>query len=295
MTESGAPLDVQTEAIRIQHVLDDTLDRNAGRTEAERAEALALALRDEMDALPAAARAAVLAALDALHPEEIVRIVAPEGPSVRERELEDEVAALRAQLAARPEAPAVRPAADPLGRRLLQTLLGSGGDASAVLDDAGSEPRVVGVVEALVEFAETVGRSILGLTADPDRTMAGRIRGMLVSELEGRAPAGGLATQLKALQRDIGNQILAFREGSQKGAQDLLKRLAPDVLEAQYASKQRGVLLKVGYFKDLWELFSATHDELKRADDVYDEFFERPYLAALQRARRRAPERRGKG
>jgi hypothetical protein len=103
-----------------------------------------------------------------------------------------------------------------------------------------------------------------------------------------------LATQLKAVQRDIGNQMLAFREGSQKGAQDLLKRLAPDVLEAQCATKQRGVVFKVGYYKDMWELFRATHDELRRADDVYDEFFDRPYRAALQRAGRRVPERRGK-
>jgi len=60
------PSDVQAEALRLQRLLDETLDRHVGRPEAERIDAVVQALRGELGATPAATRAGLLAELRAL-------------------------------------------------------------------------------------------------------------------------------------------------------------------------------------------------------------------------------------
>src|SRR5262245_5240501 len=97
--------DCQAIGVRIQRLLDETLDRHAAGSEAERAQALRDPLRVELGALPAAERAPVLATLRALHPD-IAPAGAPvaRGPSLREVELETEVERLRAALAEHAEA-----------------------------------------------------------------------------------------------------------------------------------------------------------------------------------------------
>jgi hypothetical protein len=60
--------ETQATALRIQRALEETLDRHAGGPEAERLDALVRDLREELRALPAAERGAVLHALRALQP-----------------------------------------------------------------------------------------------------------------------------------------------------------------------------------------------------------------------------------
>src|SRR5262245_34825992 len=95
--------DTQAEAVRVQRVLEETLDRYAGRSEAQRIEALVDALRAELGTRPAAARAPLLAALRSFTPPEAA--VAPTVPTAAVRELEAEVERLRRDLAAREAAP----------------------------------------------------------------------------------------------------------------------------------------------------------------------------------------------
>src|SRR4029453_17648955 len=93
--------DCQAIGVRIQRLLDETLDRHAAGSEAEPAPALADTLPVELSGAPPAERAPVLATLRALHPD-VAPAGAPaaRGPSLREGELGNEGGGLGASVAA---------------------------------------------------------------------------------------------------------------------------------------------------------------------------------------------------
>jgi hypothetical protein len=278
--------DCQAIAVRIQRLLDETLDRHAGGSEAERAQALADTLRIELSALPIAERAPVLATLRALHPDVAPPGVQPgRGPSLREVELEAEVERLRAALAARPE-PSPAPVAAAPGeteRALVAALAGSGADVEALLADPALPARATAVARALMEFAERLGRVFLGATADADRTMAGRVRGLAVDVVRGRADPDALAESLERISRQIGGQLLAFREACEAGARDLLKQIAPAAIEAEAGRTTSGVSRRLFFYKECWELLAQRHEALRTSDELFELYFNGAYRGALLR------------
>ena len=279
--------DCQAIAVRIQRLLDETLDRHAGGSEAERAQALADTLRTELGALPAAERAPVLATLRALHPDVEPTGARPvRGPSVREIELEGEVERLQAKLAARADAPAAPVATAAPGeteRALVVALAGPGADVEALLADPALAARASAVARALMEFAERLGRVFLGATADADRTMAGRVRGLAVDVVRGRADADALGESLERISRQIGGQLLAFREACEAGARDLLKQIAPAALEAEAGRSASGVGRRLFFYKECWELLVQRHEALRGSDELFEVYFNGAYRGALLR------------
>ncbi len=285
--------DCQAIAVRIQRLLDETLDRHTGGSEDERAQALADALRTEMGAVPAADRAAVLATLRALHPDvEPAGPRAARGPSVREVELEGEVERLRAELAARAATP-VGAAPGATERELLAALAGRGADVEALLADPAVAERAAAVARALMEFAERLGRVFLGATADADRTMAGRVRGLAVDVVRGRASADALGESLERISRQIGGQLLAFREACEAGARDLLKQIAPAALEAEAGRNASGVSRRLFFYKECWELLAHRHEALRASDELFEIYFNGAYRGALLRQAQGGDRERG--
>ncbi len=285
----------QAIAVRVQRLLDETLDRHAGGAEAERLQALVDVLRTELSAVPAAERGAVVAALQALHPEPTERAATPAvgASTVRERELEAEVERLRAALAAAPApAPVAIAAAGDTERALVAALAGSGADLDALVADPALAARVTAAARALTEFAEMMGRVFLGATADADRTMAGRVRGLAADVVRGRAQPEALADALEGIGAQIGGQLVAFREACEAGARDLLKQLAPAAIEAEAGRASSGMGRRLFFHKECWELLARRHEALRASDELFEVYFNGAYRGALlrQAARRSARE-----
>src|SRR5262249_44758869 len=145
--------------------------------EAERADALTEVLAAEIASRPEDIRGGVLAALASLYPLEPV--AASGSLAARLAELEGEVMRLQTDLAAAratlaPAPPPASSAVDAAG--IVEALLGS-----AERSDA-TEERLTTVIHVLVAFADNLGRTFLGATADPGETMAGRIRALIADE-----------------------------------------------------------------------------------------------------------------
>ena len=101
--------EVQREALRVQRLLEETLDRHAGRSEGERVDALVEAIRSELAALPSSAdRRALVAELRGVvgGSEPTGSGAAPADPA-----LLAEIDRLRAALAEREAGGVARPAA----------------------------------------------------------------------------------------------------------------------------------------------------------------------------------------
>src|SRR5262245_15007487 len=231
MSDSN-PAETQVDAIRIQSVLDATLDHVTGRTEAERAEALARTLSAELTALPLPRRPEVLRALVALNPNESTGSGSG-GAARRVRELEAELEEMQAELerrAAAPAEPAPRDHTGGVGGRVLDVLVGGRGDGAAPPADASAEERAVGLVRELVSFAVTMLRAG---AATPDRTTAGRFEGMLAGEVLGRVAEGTVAGELEQVRRQFGAQMSAFVAACERGFKEALKPLSPAVIEAE--------------------------------------------------------------
>jgi hypothetical protein len=276
--------DCQAIAVRIQRLLDETLDRHAGGSEAERAQALADSLRTEFRAVPAAERGPVLAALRALHPDVEPPGARPvRGPSAREIELEGEVERLEAALAARPEPPVATASPGETERALVAALAGAGADVEALLADPALAARAAAVARGLMEFAERLGRVFLGATADADRTMAGRVRGLAVDVVRGRAEPEVLADALERISRQIGGQLLAFREACEAGARDLLRQIAPAAIEAEAGRAASGVGRRLFFYKECWDLLAQRHEALRASDELFEVYFNGAYRGALLR------------
>jgi hypothetical protein len=124
--------------------------------------------------------------------------------------------------------------------------------------------------------------------------MAGRVQTILAEELLGKAPAGTVEAMLSQLERQVGGQILAFREACDNGAQNLLRQVAPAAITAASA-RERVTLLgrQPFYYRENWERFEKKHEELRTADNLYETYFDGAYRNALLRASRPAPERKG--
>jgi hypothetical protein len=292
--------DCQAIAVRIQRLLDETLDRHAGGSEAQRGQALLDTLRAELNAVPAADRGPVLAALRALHPDVEAPGArparGPSGPSLRELELEADVARLQAELDARPAAPPA-PVSGPgeSERALVAALAGSGANVDALLADPALAARVTEVARALMEFAERLGRVFLGATAEADRTMAGRVRGLASDVVRGRADAELLGDALEHISRQIGGQLMAFREACEAGARDLLRQIAPAALEAEAGRASSGMSRRIFFYKECWELFSQRHEALRASDELFEVYFNGAYRGALLRQAQRGAAGRERG
>lgn len=278
----ASPPEIEAAALRIEQVLQETLDRYVGGDGAARGEAIFQALRAELRALPADARGGVLAALQALHPVDVVVPATPAGPSVREGELEAEVERLRAQVATHTAAPA------PSGRlaeRVARALLGSARDVGRFLAQGGAaEDRLVEAIEALVGFAGQLGRVYGGATADSDRTMAGRFEGLLADAVEGRRSAPVLRDLFDGMYQQIGRQILAFREACETGTRNFLKQISPGAIEADSAKGATQVGGRRPFFyRECWEYFEKRYEELRMADHLYESYFDGAFRSALLR------------
>jgi hypothetical protein len=290
-------LDMQAEATRVQRVLEAALDRHAGRGEEERAEALARTLRAELSGLPAERRGPILEALLALYPA--APAAPPAGDRDAERRLEREVEALQAALAAAraapPEAPAPAAAAGALAEAVVRVLVGTSRDPKALLaGGAVTEERLVGLLRVLVAFVAEISRTYLGATADPDKTMAGHLQSVLADELQGRRQAGSLEALLEQLRRQLGGQLVAFREACESGAQNLLRQLTPSAIAD--GSGSEGVRIfgsRPFYHRECWERFEARWEELRKADNLYETYFDGAFRRTQLRAR--GAERTPKG
>src|SRR5262245_29037498 len=274
------PSDCQAIAVRIQRLLDEALDRHASGSEAERVQALVDTLRVELRGLPAADRAPTLTALRALNPDvDLPGPRAPQGPSARELDLEAEVERLRAVLA-EPVAPPTTPPAGATERALVLALAGSGKDIDALLADPA---LAASVASALVDFTERLGRVFLGATADADRTMAGRVRGLVADVVRGRAESDALTDAFERIFRQIGGQLLAFREACEAGARDLLKQLGPAAIEAEAARAGTGVGRRFFFYQECWALLMQRHEALRASDELFATYFNGAYRGALLR------------
>jgi len=280
------PSDCQAIAVRIQRLLDEALDRHASGSEAERVQALVDTLRVELRGLPATDRAPTLTALRALNPDvDLPGPRASQGPSARELDLEAEVERLRAALAepvAQPAPPATLPAGA-TERALVLALAGPQQDVDALLADPALAARAASVAKALVDFTERLGRVFLGATVDPDHTMAGRVRGLVGDVIRGRAEAEALTDAFERIFRQIGGQLMAFREACEAGARDLLKQLGPAAIEAEAARAGTGVGRRFFFYKECWELLAQRHEALRGSDELFETYFNGAYRGALLR------------
>lgn len=281
----------QSHAARIQAALEATLDRHAAGDDDARADALAGVLREQLRALPAAARADVVAALRALQP------AAPPGAAPPDRAALEAMEALRAEVAALRGAPAGAPATpvarapEGLARDVAGLLLGSRHDPDAFLAETpDAEARLLHLVRALFDFAESLGRVYLGATADADRTMAGRLAGSLGDALA--ADAGDAAAPLDVLKQRIGGQLVAFREACEVGARQLLRQLDPAAIEAEAAKGATAILgRKLFLERECWEAYQRRHAELRDAEQLYATFFDGAFRRALLRREPADPAR----
>jgi hypothetical protein len=269
-------------AVRIQRLLDETLDRHASGSEGERVQALVDTLRAELRNVSVTDRAPTLAALRALNPEpELFSPRAPQAPTLRELELEAEVEQLRAALVEHPPASTATPGETE--RALVRALVGSGRDLDELLVDPAMASRAASVARSLVEFTERLGRVFLGAIAETDHTMAGRIRGLVTDVVLRRAEPDVLTDAFESVFRQIGGQILAFREACETGARDLLKQLGPAAIEAEVARAGTGVGRRLFFHKECWELFGQRHEVLRSSDELFETYFNGPYRGALLR------------
>jgi hypothetical protein len=275
--------DCQAIAVRIQRLLDEALDRHASGSEVERVQALVDTLRMELRGLPATDRAPTLTALRSLNPDvDLPGPRAPQAPSARELDLEAEVERLRAVLA-EPAAPPATPPPGATERAIVLALAGPGKDVDALLADPALTARAASVASALVDFTERLGRAFLGATADADRTMAGRVRGLVGDVVRGRTEPDALTDAFERIFRQIGGQLLAFREACEAGARDLLKQLGPGAIEAEAARAGTGVGRRFFFHKECWELLVQRHETLRGSDELFETYFNGAYRRALLR------------
>jgi hypothetical protein len=258
---------VEAQLIRVQRVLDEALDRFVGRDEAERVDGLAAALHAELVALPPSARDPLLAALAAAHPAPVA-VAAPAADGGERRRLEQENARLREALAAAQARVPDAPTADPTAAEVVKILVGPARRPGAARPP-GSEERALAVLRALVEFLASVARTYLGVGLDADRTMAGHFHAVVADEIEGKRPAGTVKKLLDQMRFQMGNQVLAFRGACDTGARELLRQLDPEAIAAEADTSRR--FFAQGKY---WEAFQARYQELQRADDLFQVYFE---------------------
>jgi hypothetical protein len=292
MSEPSSP-DVQTDVLRVQRILEEALDRHADQSEAARAEALTRTLRAEVAALASASRGPVLAALAALYPEEPAITVGPAASDGQAtRRLEEEVQRLREALAAAQATPATpspapAPPSGPLLGELAKVIVGSSRRA-ALAGTPGAEERMLGVIRALLDLAAGLARGYLSVGLEADKTMAGHLQMVMADEVEGKRPAGSVKALLEQMRQQIGIQVLAFRRACDVGARELLRQLAPGSLAAA-AGKSR-----LFYYKECWDAFEARYEELRRADNIFETYFDvafqREMRGLLTRATREKDE-----
>jgi hypothetical protein len=180
-------------------------------------------------------------------------------------------------------------------RALVAALAGSGANIDALLADPALAARVTAVARALMEFAELLGRAFLGATTDADRTMAGRVRGLAADVVRGRADPELLADALESISRQIGGQVIAFREACEAGARDLLRQIAPAALEAEATRSSSGMGRRIFFYKECWELLSRRHEALRASDELFEAYFNGAYRGALLRQAQRGAAGRDRG
>lgn len=290
------PAQVSAEALRIHRLLESVLDRHAGQSEGARAEALLKTLQTELMAQPKERRGLVLRELEALNPADESPAEQASSDGEGRRELEAEVARLRAEVAALAAAP--HPTALPPGgltRALVEILTGSSREAEDLLArDPAIEQRLLEQLKILTDFVAVIGRSFLSATAEPDATMSGRIQGVLTAELAGRAPGGSFSALLRQIQHQIGGQLYAFREACDAGAQNLLRQLAPAAIAAEAS---RAAVSVAGWrpfsTREQWERFEQKYEALRRADNLFETYFDGAFRKAVLRLTRQVEEEGG--
>lgn len=270
----------EAHGLRIQRSLEESLDRHAGQSEEARAEALARTLETELSRLDASQAEEVLGLLADQYASVSRPVDSLGDQSARIRELEAELAALRAN----PPAPVVEPSA--FVNSVAELLLGGRGDVDALLADRRqAEERLLALIRALLQFSTLVSQAFLGVEAEPDTTMSGRVRSEMADELSGRMPSGTFEAMLGQVQHQISNQILAFREACEVGAQNLLKQVSPHAIASEVAGGSMSVL-GIRPLREQWERFEERYEELRRADNLFEDFFDGAFRKAVFRLTR---------
>jgi hypothetical protein len=283
----------QATALRIQRTLEETLDRYAGRPEAERVEALVRGLRHEVGALPVPERGPVLRALHALQPAEVATVpAAPRGPSERELELEAEVERLHALLATAEAKPA--PASGELVVPLARLLGLSARELEAQrARGEGAEQQLLDTVGVLVEFALGLLRAYIPVTQDEDHTVAGMVQRLMADAVTGRAGGADLAHHVERTRRQVGGQVFAFRRACEEGARALLRTLAPPLIEAEAARQASFLEKRLGIATQCWELYQKRFEEIRTASELYQAHFDGPLRREMHRLAQGAEQRKG--
>ena len=279
----------EIEIARIQAALEDMFDRQVAAEPEARETELVQTLHAELASVPESARAGLVDALLALYPADAPAVSSPE-EGAELSELRREIERLREQ--AEPRTVPGRPTGggEALGE-VLTVLLGRGGNEAAVAGDEG-RARVTAVVQALVGFAEKLGRTYLAATADRDHTMAGRVQQTIRAELEGRQAGGTVADMLDTIADQVMLQLVAFRNACARGGGELLRELSPTAIEAEVNRTKGGALNSLFLHKNCWDLLSARYRDLQSAEgELYDRFFDRVFRAELYRL----GQARGKG
>ena len=289
------PAGVRSEALRLQSVLEETLDQHDGQDETTRTDALATRLRDELARLAPTSRQEVLALLDVLFPAESVTAASDAALRSRCRELEDELVRMRlapAVPASATLAHAPMPTSTAFAREVARLMLGGRDPDEFLTSEPAAEARMLGIMRQLLAFTEDLARVFLGATVDPERTMAGQLHSVVVEELLGRAADGGLALQLRQIQVTAGQQMVAFRGACEAGARGLLKKISPAAFEATI-TKDANWMVRSGplFYKECWALYEKAHDTLKDADDLYGEYFDGLFRAELGRLQHQAKKK----
>jgi hypothetical protein len=286
------PPNAEAAAMRIQRRLDEVLDRQAAAGEVARTDALLSELRDAVRALPVAERGPVLGMLQRMYPEAPATAPVAAGPSMRERELEDEVARLTAALEARAAAP--EPASSDLTAGLAKVLGLSARDLASLSADPEGAARLTAVVDTLVEFAVSLLRAYIPVTEDEDRSVAGMVKRLISDAVSGPAQETALREQIDRTRRQVGGQVVAFRRACEEGARAMLKSLSPAVIEAE-ASRGAGFLEKrFGVAAQCWELFVRRLEELRGSPELYQTHFDGPLRKELHRLAQARPGSEGK-
>lgn len=286
----GASLEI--EAARIQGILEETLDRLARQPEEVRVDALASAIQAELSAIPAERHKDLMDLLGALNVEHDTA-TARDGTDPGSVRAKGEVARLRAEVDALRTATTAAPGR--FADQVATVLLGSGREAARLLaEDPHAEEKLLEQLRVIMRFVAVTGRSFLSATAEPDTTMSGQIESALASEISGRAPAGSFAALLDQIQHQIGGQLYAFREACDTGAQNLLRQLSPAAIAGESARESVSV---VGWrpfsAREQWERFEQKFDALRRADNIFETYFDGAFRKAVLRVTRQGEERGG--
>ena len=163
--------------------------------------------------------------------------------------------------------------------------MGSAGSSAAVAIQVDRALEQAGLARPFAARAPAVGAAGSDRAAD---LLEYALRA-LVSELDGKRPAGSVKSLLEQMRQQIGSQVLAFREACETGSRELLRQLDPEIIATDAGSS------RVFFYKQCWEAFQARHDELSRGGTLFESYFDVAFQRAMRNLLKQAGQRRSDG